>query len=93
MTPVILCGDCSARNNPSWIFLVQNGPHVFGWVTRDPHNQGWILWYDRHEVMLLPMNSEAISEKHGTEIPSSVTLCLLKTLRIMVEKAPYGLTF
>jgi hypothetical protein len=33
-------------------FTYENNPNVSGWLTRDPHNGDWILWDDRHDVML-----------------------------------------
>jgi hypothetical protein len=33
-------------------FCYENNSNVAGWLTRDPHNDDWILWDDRHHVML-----------------------------------------
>ena len=33
-------------------FSYEENRNVSGWLSRDPYNDDWILWDDRHDVML-----------------------------------------
>ena len=40
-------------------FTYENNLQVSGWLTRDPHNDDWIIWDDKHNVMLRSADEDA----------------------------------
>jgi hypothetical protein len=40
-------------------FSYENNPNISGWLTRDPQNDDWILWDDKHDVMLRSADGDA----------------------------------